>query len=144
MTEFFKQSLYSTEELPFVTLLSEQGVQLSYKYDNNKQHAVACLGVRGQMAEGGYQLQNIWHGGAADLAGLSAGDVIVAVDGLKVTAQLEKNLSTYAIGETVNIHFFRRDELMQLPIKLLASQPEQCTLIINNDYKAKVEKWILG
>lgn len=144
LNEFFNHCLYSTEELPFVTLLSEQGVQLSYKYDNNKQQAIACLGVRGQMAEGGYQLQNVWHGSAADLAGLSAGDVIIAVDGLKVTAQFEKNLATYAIGDTVMIHFFRRDELMQLPVKLLASQPEQCSLTINNDCKTKIEQWILG
>lgn len=143
LTEFFNQCLYSTEELPFVMLLSEQGIQLSYKYDNGKQHATACLGVRGQMADGGYQLQNVWHGGAADIAGLSAGDLIVAVDGLKVTTQFEKNLATYAIGETVTIHFFRRDELMKLEVKLLASQAEQCHLTINNDAKNKVEQWIL-
>lgn len=143
LTEFFNLCLYSTEELPFVMLLSEQGVQLSYKYDNSKQQAVACLGVRGQIAEGGYQLQNVWQGGAADLAGLSAGDVLIAVDGVKVSAQFEKNLASYAIDEKVTIHFFRRDELMQLDVKLLASQAEQCHLTINNDAKNKVEQWIL-
>lgn len=143
LSEFFNLCLYSTEELPFVMLLSEQGVQLSYKYDNSKQQAVACLGVRGQIAEGGYQLQNVWQGGAADLAGLSAGDVLIAVDGIKVSAQFEKNLASYAIGEKVTIHFFRRDELMQLELKLLASQAEQCQLTINTDAKNKVEHWIL-
>ena len=147
LTDFFSQCLYSTEELPFVMLLSEQGVELSYKYDNGKQHAVACLGVRGQMAEGGYQLQNVWRGRAADVAGLSAGDVIIAVDGLKITAQFEKNIATYAIGDTVTIHFFRRDELMQLSVTLLANQPEQCHLTINSDAKniapINIEQWIL-
>lgn len=143
LSEFFNLCLYSTEELPFVMLLSEQGVQLSYKYENSKQQAVACLGVRGQMAEGGYQLQNVWQGGAADVAGLSAGDVIIAVDGLKVTAQLEKNLATYTIGQTVIIHFFRRDELMHLSVCLLANQPEQCHLTISSEAKNNVEQWIL-
>ncbi|HMU88151.1 MAG TPA: PDZ domain-containing protein [Agitococcus sp.] len=144
LAEFFNQCLYSTEELPFVMLLSEQGIQLSYKYDNGKQQATACLGVRGQMAEGGYQLQNVWHGSAADVAGLSAGDVIVAVDGLKVSTLFEKNIASYAIGDTVTMHFFRRDELMQLPVTLLASQAEQCQLTINSENKARIEEWVLG
>ncbi|HMY28426.1 MAG TPA: PDZ domain-containing protein [Agitococcus sp.] len=144
LTEFFQHCLYSTEELPFVMLLSEQGIQLSYKYDNGKQQATACLGVRGQMAEGGYQLQNVWHGSAADVAGLSAGDVIVAVDGLKVSTLFEKNIASYAIGDTVTMHFFRRDELMQLPVTLLASQAEQCQLTINSENKARIEEWVLG
>ncbi len=70
--------------------------------------------------------------------------MIVAVDGLKVTTQFEKNLATYAIGETVTIHFFRRDELMKLEVKLLASQAEQCQLTINTDCKAQIEQWVLG
>ena len=81
---------------------------------------------------------------AADLAGLSAGDVIMAVDGIRVTSQLDKQLASYVIGDSVNIHFFRRDELMQLSVKLLANQADQCTLTCNTEYKMLIEKWVLG
>jgi predicted metalloprotease with PDZ domain len=69
-----------------------KALKSEYKYDNVATKASASLGVRGQMNDGGFQIQNVWTGGAAEAAGLSAGDVFIAFDGLKVTAQLEKTV----------------------------------------------------
>jgi predicted metalloprotease with PDZ domain len=144
LSEFWQLCLYSTQELPFAELLQAQGVEVEYKYDNVATKASASLGVRGQMNDGGFQIQNVWTGGAAEAAGLSAGDVIIAFDGLKVTPQLEKTVSSYAIGTKVEIHFFRRDELMQTNITLLASQAEVCGLVVKEENQALVKRWILN
>ncbi len=144
LSEFWQLCLYSTQELPFAELLQAQGVEVEYKYDNVATKASASLGVRGQMNDGGFQIQNVWTGGAAEAAGLSAGDVLVAFDGLKVTAQLEKTVSSYAIGTKVEIHFFRRDELMKTQIVLLASQAEVCGLVVKEENQALVKRWILN
>ncbi len=144
LSEFWQLCLYSTQELPFAELLQAQGVEIEYKYDNLATKASASLGVRGQMNDGSFQLQNVWTGGAAEAAGLSAGDVLVAFDGLKVTAQLEKTVSSYAIGTKVEIHFFRRDELMKTQIVLLASQAEVCGLLVKEENQALVKRWMLN
>ncbi|MBK8326409.1 MAG: M61 family metallopeptidase [Moraxellaceae bacterium] len=144
LSEFWQLCLYSTQELPFAELLQAQGVEIEYKYDNLATKACASLGVRGQMSEGGFQLQNVWTASAAEAAGLSAGDVLVAFDGLKVTAQLEKTVSSYAIGTKVEIHFFRRDELMKTQIVLLASQAEVCGLLVKEENQALVKRWMLN
>lgn len=144
LSEFWQLCLYSTQELPFAELLQAQGVEVEYKYDNVATKASASLGVRGQMNDGGFQIQNVWTGGAAEAAGLSAGDVIIAFDGLKVTPQLEKTVSSYAIGTKVEIHFFRRDELMQTNITLLANQAEVCGLVVKEENQALVKRWILN
>ncbi|MBK6757193.1 MAG: M61 family metallopeptidase [Moraxellaceae bacterium] len=144
LSEFWQLCLYSTQELPFAELLQAQGVEVEYKYDNVAAKASASMGVRGQMNDGGFQLQNVWTGGAAEAAGLSAGDVLVAFDGLKVTAQLEKTVSSYAIGTKVEIHFFRRDELMKTQIVLLASQAEVCGLLVKEENQALVKRWMLN
>lgn len=143
-TRFWELCLYSTQELPFVDLLQQQGVTVEYKYDGQYNAATACLGVRGQFSEAGYSLQNVWTGGAAQEAGLSAGDVIIAFDGLKVTAQFEKLVASYAIGAKVEVHFFRRDELMRTHITLLATMPEVCVLSVKEINQSRVSQWILN
>lgn len=144
LSAFWQHCLYSTQELPFTELLQQQGVKVSYQYELGKSQPVACLGLRGQMAEGGFQVQNVWRDGAAEQAGIAAGDVLIAVDGLKVNAQLEKQIASYVIGQTVNIHLFRRDELRQMQVMLLANQPEVCSLQAETHAKTECETWILG
>jgi predicted metalloprotease with PDZ domain len=61
----------------------------------------------------------VYEGGAAHLAGVSAGDVLVAIDGLRVTGtNLDGVLSRYRAGDTVALHVFRRDELLPLNLRL--------------------------
>ena len=55
----------------------------------------------------------------AQRAGLSAHDMIVAVDGLKVNAdQFRSYLARKQIGDSIRIHVFRRDELQVVDLKL--------------------------
>lgn len=146
LSAFWQHCLYSTEELPFAELLSAQGVSVNFKYENAKNQPMASLGIRGQMAEGGFQVQNVWRGSAAQAAGISAGDVLIAVDGLKVSAQLEKTVASYAIGDTLSVYLFRRDELRQCQVVLQPSIADFCTLQLSSESERRhrVERWILG
>ncbi|PTQ88491.1 M61 family metallopeptidase [Agitococcus lubricus] len=146
LSAFWQHCLYSTQELPFAELLARQGIELELKYDNQKTQASASLGVRGQAAEGGYQLQHVYLGGAADSAGLSAGDVIIAIDGLKVSAQCEKHIATYAIGDTLSVHYFRRDELMSCQVQLKASIADVCSLRAKSTTQDSLlqQQWLFG
>ncbi|MHA7188182.1 PDZ domain-containing protein, partial [Burkholderia pseudomallei] len=79
-------------------------------------------------------LAAVYEGGAAHRAGLSAGDALVAIDGLRVTgSNLDALLARYRVGDKVEIHAFRRDELRVVQLKLdgpdiarykLAAQPK--------------------
>jgi predicted metalloprotease with PDZ domain len=55
-------------------------------------------------------------GSPAMRAGVSAKDVIVAIDGLKAGSDAEARLSDLAPGEVVRLHVFRRDELQELDV----------------------------
>ena len=68
--------------------------------------------------------------GGAGLGGLSAGDVLVAIDGLRVDAPagLELLLAQYRPGDRVTIHVFRRDELRAFRVRLGAPQALDCVL----------------
>ena len=61
----------------------------------------------------------VLDGTPAQAAGLSAGDVLVALDGLRVDAQeFDRMLAAYSPGDRIRLHAFRRDELMEFGVEL--------------------------
>jgi predicted metalloprotease with PDZ domain len=71
----------------------------------------------------------VFDGGAAQQAGLSAGDLLLAVDGLRVVpGKLETRLGRYRAGDAVVMHAFRRDELMRFELVLQAAAADTCAL----------------
>lgn len=159
LQNFFASALHGTAELPFAELLKGQGLDVLLRaadsaadgggkavpFDPHRQRAV--LGVKVQPGEGGAQLQQVFSDGAAMRAGLSAGDIVIAVDGLKVSViTLEKVIATYAVGSTVTVHAFRRDELMEFAVTLVAAPQDTCVLTLPQEPDALrlAEGWILG
>jgi predicted metalloprotease with PDZ domain len=64
---------------------------------------------------------------------LSAGDILVAVDGLRVTAtNLDNLLSRYAVGESIQVMAFRRDELMSFDLVLQGDRVPGVTLTLES------------
>ena len=105
------------------------------------------LGVKAQAAEGGAQLQFVFSGGAAQQAGLSAGDVIIAVDGLRVTAvTLDKVVANRQPGDVMEVHAFRRDELLVFRVTVGQAPLDTCVLQMPEEAAARhqVENWVLG
>jgi predicted metalloprotease with PDZ domain len=69
-------------------------------------------------------LANVFDHSPARAAGLSGGDVLVAIDGLRITAEsFDKQLARYAPGDTVELVAFRRDELMRFEVTLATRPP---------------------
>ncbi len=143
MGEFFARFLYGTEDLPLAELLksvavdyllrpaespSDMGGSVSNR-SPEELLARADLGVR-VVAEGGAaKIANVFDGGAAQRAGLSAGDILVAIDALKVTAQSwAEHLQRCQVGQTIEIFAFRRDELMRFQVTLQAPPLDTCEL----------------
>jgi predicted metalloprotease with PDZ domain len=109
----------------------------------------AVIGARVEPAEGGARLAQVYSGGAARAAGLSAGDVVVAVDGLRVThATLEGLVGSYAPGAVVRVHAFRRDELLEVPLTLATAPADTCVLSLVDDVdeptRVRREAWLRG
>ncbi|NLR73737.1 M61 family metallopeptidase [Leeia aquatica] len=87
------------------------------------------LGARTATDPLGLKLSSVLSGGAAELAGLAGGDVIIALDGFKVSqGNLETLLDRLPLGAETVVHAFRRDELKTLPIRLQTSQPDTAAL----------------
>jgi predicted metalloprotease with PDZ domain len=133
----FDHAVRSTRDLPLDTLLEPFGITLAPEPDRN---ARPSLGARVRGAAD-CTLAAVHDGSAAQKAGLSAGDVLVAIDGLRVTgANLDALLSRYLPGAKVEVHAFRRDELRTVQLKL--DGPEVVRYILSvTDKRAATRNW---
>jgi predicted metalloprotease with PDZ domain len=130
---FLQQALHSTDELPWQRLLENAGVKVTLSAA-----ASVSLGVRIQAAsDGGVQLRVVDPSGAAAAAGLSAGDVIIALDNLRVNAaNWDKRIAQYAAGDSISVYAFRRDEWLSCHCVVAAAAHDACSLIFTEDSSA--------
>ncbi|MFT5534007.1 MAG: putative metalloprotease with PDZ domain [Burkholderiaceae bacterium] len=109
------RAVRGTSDLPLADLLAPFGVVFAPK----KAAGVVALGVRAARDGNDCKLASVYEKGVAHRAGLSAGDVLVAIDGLRINAtNLADLLRRYRAGDKVEVHAFRRDELMTFNVKL--------------------------
>ena len=157
---FFDRALRSTAELPLRRWLDTVGIELKMRgaaslSDKGGKSASKSektparrvdLGVRIADSGGDPRLTQVLDGGAAQRAGLAAGDVVAAVDGLRVTAKnFEASLARHRPGETVQVHAFRRDELMAFAVRLQAPGQDTAVLTVRPDARfARARRAWLG
>ncbi len=123
---FIKKATESTDDLPLAALLAKQGVTLSWQAERQ---APGIGAVMRATASGEPGLAQVLEGGAAHAAGLSAGDILLAMDGLRIeVGNWEKLLGRYQAGQQVTLHYFRRDELHSTTLTLQAPADDQCNL----------------
>jgi predicted metalloprotease with PDZ domain len=123
----FERYVRGTDDLPLAKLYAPFGVKLVDERKSGRPSIDAGIG----RDNAGAKLINVHEGGPAHQAGLSAGDVIIAVDGLRVNgtpSNLDALLARYSVGDKVTVHAFRRDELMSFEVKLQGDRVPQITL----------------
>ncbi len=117
---------YGTAELPLESLLAAVGVKLTL---GPGEQGPVSLGARISMRDGRPTIATAYAGQAAQRAGLSAGDALVAIDGLRVDdGTLKTLLARRRPGERVRIHAFRRDELFECVCELDAPPAVEAVL----------------
>ena len=132
-SEQINHLINTTDELPLDQLFPEFG--LSYTLNNDKS---LPFGLKLADKPEGVLVQSARRDGAAVLAGLSANDVIVAIDGLKATTKL---VEKYAKQDgTYTVYAFRRDEFIQFEVNASGSALTEVNLKIEDQTKA--EKWL--
>lgn len=130
-----------TGEIPLPALLRAFGIQ-AVKADAPKQGG-AALGIKTRNEDGWVRVSQVLDGGAGQAAGVSAGDLLVALDGLRLApGQLEKQLARYRPGDTVELHVFRRDELQVLPVTLAREAAVQYKVTVDAGKHAARTRWL--
>jgi predicted metalloprotease with PDZ domain len=152
----FDAWLRSTQELPLETLLAAQGVEMTLRSAESSSDrggkpaastaagGLAMFGVQARSDGKETALTHVLVGGAAREAGLAAGDAVVAVDGLRPgRGGLDAALATRHAGETVKVHAFRQDELLEVDVRLKPAPVDTCVLSEMNGARARLlRRWL--
>ena len=152
LKEFFVHAVDGTADLALSPLLLAMAINMTWRTPGktkDEDPAPATIGAKiGAEPNSDARVTQVFDGGAAQAAGLSAGDVVIAIDGLRVTAAtLEKRLRSYAVGSVVDFTAFRRDEMLSFNVKLQALPAQTCALTTLDapiDAKVRRNGWLLS
>jgi len=142
LSGFFRQALYSTDELPLDSALQTLGAGLAWRTREGATDAGGTGGspVGSPVSSDGLDEHSRWLGatlvagaagatvkivlsdGPAERAGLAAGDRLVAIDDLTFDAgDIDAVLRRYPLGETVRVHHVRLGRLLQSSLVIEAA-----------------------
>jgi len=117
LTDFFERYLHSTEELPFDDYLNPFGLRLIA--DAGADEGVPDLGLVVKTEHGRDVIKFVETASPAQKAGMAAGDELLAMNGLRVSAdQLNDRLRDFQPGDRVQLSFFHQDELHSRTVTL--------------------------
>lgn len=161
LNEFFEKYLHGVEELPIEALLTEVGITFnlrettsvddkggkSLKNNIEQEYSPVSIGARFTDDPLGAKITQVFSEESAELAGLSAGDIVIAVNDLQVTkSSIERIINSYHEGDELRIHAFRRDELKVFTLILKPAELTTCYLqlneSVNNKEKTNQQDWL--
>ena len=149
LKDFFEQYVYGTQDPPLKELFAEFGISLQARAADSQQdnggkstkiNKISSLGLRYKTEGDFLKITHVFNNSAAEQAGLSANDLIVSINGIKVTVNRLEQCGFLEPNTSLEIHIFR-NETLQLHHLILKSAPlDTCMLILEKNISQIVEK----
>ncbi|MCK9194866.1 MAG: PDZ domain-containing protein [Nevskia sp.] len=146
--------LRATDELPLASLLAEFGVTATLHASRGasdeggrgegKAFPATWLGLN--LRNGETVVANVLSDSPASRAGLAAGDVLIALDGLKLTAGNWSNrVDGLSLTRAVTLSYFRGDELLSASLMPVAAPDNTWTLTlaeVSGEILSRRQAWL--
>lgn len=141
LSGLFRQAVHGMGDVPLETLLSKFGVMLKWQPSGK----LPWLGVRTKAEGGELKLTHVLDDGPGQRAGLAAGDVLLALNGLRIQpANWDKLLNRCRPGTAVRLHVFRRDELQEAEVIPQTAPADECKLTLIEKPAAAARRLLRG
>lgn len=139
---FFQRYINGTDELPFNDYLEPFGLRL--QSDEAIADRPPHLGLTVKTENGREMIKFVEVGSPAYRVGIDAGDELLAIDGIRVTAeQLGDRLKDYTPDASIQVSFFHQEELKTCAISLAAPRPS-CYQIVNVEKPSRAQELLLS
>lgn len=154
--DFFDEYLNSTRDLPLENCFANFAIELKWRTATSLDDAGGrstkaaashgFLGARFEAHPAGIKVLVVFDEGDIQQAGIASGDIIIALDGLKISKEnLLDRLAIYQPGDQLEWHVFRRDELFTTKMSLSAAREDTAWLQCDNSHvslKALRQQWL--
>lgn len=125
-SSFFARYVAGTDPLPYGEALALAGLKLDVA---TKAGSAPSLGAFTEPMDTGVKITAVVPGGAADRAGLSRDDLLIAVDDFSLaTESLENRLKIYPPGATVPFTVQRHAQRERIEVRLDAPAPDDYSI----------------
>ena len=139
---FFDRYVHDTEELPLERWLAELGVGMRLRPSTGAKDVGGvvpadvpdpaprkAIGAVFEADPQGARVTRVVEGSPAQRGGLAVGDLVVALDGLKVVPEdLVTSIAEYVAEDPLELHAFRRDELRVFRVQPEPAPADTCDL----------------
>lgn len=150
LTELCRQWVEQPMALPLSAALQSLGINLHYRAAQSGKDLGGSansfahqkdFGALYQSQAEGLQISAVMHGSSAYLAGLMAGDLLIAIAGFKATeATLDEMLSRHPVGAKLSLHWFRQQRLLTAELELRTAPLQIAQLSIADTTLA--QRWL--
>ena len=140
LTDFFARYIETTEELPFNDYLEPFGLYLKTIAESE----IPYLGIKVQSENNREVIKFVAAESPAAIGGIDASDELLAIDGIKVKANLDDRLKDYQAEDTIQVTIFHQDELKTLAVTLAQPQANTYELAIKDDLSLEQQQNLLG
>ncbi len=126
LQEFYQSYLYGLTEIPFNDYLRPFGLEV---VAIDPEPRSPYWGAVVKSEQGQAVIKTVVSDSPAAVAGIDAGDVLLAINGYKVTAEhLPDRLLNYQPGQNIQVTIFHQDQLSTHQVQLGAPQPTKYEL----------------
>ncbi|MCU0518262.1 MAG: M61 family metallopeptidase [Oscillatoria sp. Prado101] len=140
--DFFGRYVDGTDELPFDEYLEPFGLRLQPGHEGEP---VPFTGLTVKAENGKQLIKFVEFNSPAQLAGIDAGDELLAIDGIRVTAELlSERLRDCKAGDRIEVAVFHQDELRTLRVTLDQPRPTRYQVVPVERCKPVQEKNFAG
>lgn len=157
---WWQKNVHGVVQVDFKSLLAQAGLFMSNQQSNAlneigsntksntlaKSETIAWSGIKTKATPSGLKITSVERNSPAWQAGLTLDDIIVAVDGLRIVDKdLETRLKNFQVEQTIEVTFFRRDELMTRKVNLAAIAKNKLTILplpkVSEQQRAFFKEW---
>jgi predicted metalloprotease with PDZ domain len=125
LEDFFAKYINGIEELPLDRYLEPFGLRIKGEQNNTPYVGWKVTGDKGKNS-----IDFVEIASPAQLAGIDAGDELLAIDGFRVSAdKLSDRLKDYHPGDTIEVTVFHQDELLTCQLILTSSPPSNYKIV---------------
>ena len=108
--EFKSRYIFGTEDIPIQKWIDSKFITVKQKKHSKLEQIKLQFGMRHSDSNGWLKVTHVLDGGAAQFAGLAAGDLLASMNGERITAaRWDKVLSSLITGQIIQICFYRDD-----------------------------------
>ena len=151
LSAFFDQAVRGTRDLELEAALVSVGIDLIWEADPALARSPAPVastawldqGLRIDFSAPLARVTHVLNGTPAHAAGLSAGDLLVALDGLRASeANLVDRIRRVQPGESLRLDFFRRDELRHTDLVPTSANATHARLGLRDGGREQRSVWL--